>query len=110
MLHNVICFEHNVYKLSNSRNEFQTRGLGIAQRYCKAESTSSHLAGVATIVDLFCWVSCQEFVLIIYDHIANVMSIFFCTYILNKSETLHLNCLPSVYKIMQTKNAIKSVS
>ena len=72
VLHNVICFEHNVYKLSNGRNGFQTRGLGIARRYCKAESTSSHLAGVATIADLFCWVPCQEFVLIIY----HVMSIF----------------------------------
>ena len=47
----------------------------IAQRYCKAENTSSHLAGVATIVDLCCWVPCQEFVLIIYDRIAHVMSI-----------------------------------
>ena len=47
----------------------------IAQTYCKAESTSNHLAGVATIVDLFCWVPFQEFVLIIYDPIAHVMSI-----------------------------------
>ena len=47
----------------------------VAQRYCKAESTSSHLAGVATIIDLFCWVPCQEFVLIIYAHIAHVLSI-----------------------------------
>ena len=47
----------------------------IAQRYCKAEKTSSHLAGVATIVDLYCWVPCQEFVLIIYDRIAHIMSI-----------------------------------
>ena len=32
-------------------------------------------AGIATIVDLFCWVPYQEFVLIIYDRIAHVMSI-----------------------------------
>ena len=31
-------------------------------------------------------------------------------YILNKSEKLNLNCLPSIYKNMQTKNAIESVS
>ena len=62
---------------------FQTRGLKRlleivikkkAQHYCKAENASSHLTGVATIVVLFCWVPCQEFVLIIYDHIAHVMS------------------------------------
>ena len=34
----------------------------IAQRYSEAEITSSHLAGVATKVNLFCWVPCQEFV------------------------------------------------
>ena len=38
-------------------------------------NTSSHLAGVATVVDLCCWVPCQEFVLIIYDRIAHVMSV-----------------------------------
>ena len=95
MLHNVICFEHNVYKLSNGQNGFQTRGLGIARSYCKAESISSHLAAGATIVDLFCWVPFQEFVLVIYDHIAHVMSIFFCTYILNKSE----NATPELFDI-----------
>ena len=47
----------------------------IAQPYCKAENTSSYLAGVATIVELFCWVPCQKFVLIIYDRIAHVISI-----------------------------------
>ena len=46
----------------------------IAQRYCNAESTICHLAGEATIINLFCWVPCQEFVLISYDHIAYVMS------------------------------------
>ena len=30
---------------------------------------------MVTIVDLLCWVPCQEFVLIIYDRIAYVMSI-----------------------------------
>ena len=29
---------------------------------------------------------------------------------LTKVKTLHLNCLPSIYKVMQTKNAIESVS
>ena len=47
----------------------------MAQLYCKAESTSSHLAGVATFVNLFCCVPCKEFVLIIYYHLAYVMSI-----------------------------------
>ena len=70
---------------------FQTRGLKqltrglkrvrvkykIAQRYYEAENPSNHLAGVATIVDLCCWVPCQEFVLIIYDRIAHVMSILY---------------------------------
>ena len=51
----------------------------IAQRYFKDENTSSHLAGVATIVDLCCWVPCQEFVLIIYDCIARYEH-FVCIY------------------------------
>ena len=40
--------------------------------------TSSHLAGLTTIVDLFEWIPCYEFVLIIHDHIANVISICIC--------------------------------
>ena len=31
-------------------------------------------------------------------------------YILNKSETLHLNCLPYICKMMQTRKANESVS
>ena len=31
-------------------------------------------------------------------------------YILDNSEILQLNCLSSIYKILQTKNAIESVS
>ena len=27
-----------------------------------------------------------------------------------KVKTLHLNCLPSIYEILQTKNAIESAS
>ena len=63
MLHSVICLEHNVYSLSyvpsieagtcfkpGVRASFR-----IVQRYCKAEGTSSHLAGVGTIVN-FCFV------------------------------------------------------
>ena len=33
-----------------------------------------------------------------------------CIIYLTKVKTLHLNCLPSIYKIMQTKNANESVS
>ena len=92
MLHKVICLEHkvyNVYRLcfipSQRLERVSNHGFGkiinlelvikFAQRSCKAESTSSHFAGVASIVDLFCLVPCHEFVLIIYDHIAHVMSI-----------------------------------
>ena len=39
-------------------------------------------AGMASIVDLFCWVPCQEFVLIIYDRIAHVMSILSGIYLM----------------------------
>ena len=42
-----MCFKPGV------RNDYGRASLEIAQRYCKAESTYGHLAGVATIVDLF---------------------------------------------------------
>ena len=61
-------------------NDHQVRiTFRIAQRYCKAEAPLAILLARDHSWLLFCWVPCWEFVLIIYDHIALVMSVVHIT-------------------------------